>query len=280
MLDGLMNRMFVSWSVVMLLALPAGLGAQDATEPVQQPAEEAERHRPDQLPRELRNSVGMEFVLLAPGTFEMGSPSDEPGRDDDETLHRVTLSQPLYLGKYEVTQDQWEAVMGDNPSNFSSCGGACPVEGVSWEDAQGFIAELNRREGVSVYRLPTEAEWEYAARAGTQAAYHFGDAANRLEYGWYDENSRNRTHPVGQKQPNGWGLFDMHGNVWEWVHDWYGDYPGGAVTDPRGPETGVGRIRRGGGWSSGARYCRAANRHGFAPVNRYNALGFRLARSP
>ena len=276
-----MSRVFVSWSVVVvLLALPAGLGAQDATEPSQQPAEEAERHRPDQLPRELRNSVGMEFVLLAPGTFEMGSPSDEPGRDDDETLHRVTLSQPLYLGKYEVTQDQWEAVMGDNPSNFSSCGGACPVEGVSWEDAQGFIAELNRREGVSVYRLPTEAEWEYAARAGTQAAYHFGDAANRLEYGWYDENSRNRTHPVGQKQPNGWGLFDMHGNVWEWVHDWYGDYPGGAVTDPRGPETGVGRIRRGGAWSSGARYCRAANRHGFAPVNRYNGLGFRLARTP
>ena len=110
-----MSRVFVSWSVVVLLALPAGLGARDATEPSQQPAEEAERHRPDQLPRELRNSVGMEFVLLAPGTFEMGSPSDEPGRDDDETLHRVTLSQPLYLGKYEVTQDQWEAVMGDNP---------------------------------------------------------------------------------------------------------------------------------------------------------------------
>ena len=280
-LDGFMSRVFVGWSVMVLLAVPAGLGAQGAEEPVQQQAEEAEQHRPDQLPRELRNSVGMEFVLLVPGTFEMGSPSDEPGRDDDETLYTVTLSQPLYLGKTEVTQDQWEAVMGGNPSNFSSCGGACPVEGVSWEDAQGFIAELNRREGVSVYRLPTEAEWEYAARAGTQTAYHFGNAADQLEqYGWYKDNARNRTHPVGQKQPNGWGLFDMHGNVWEWVHDWYGDYPGGAVTDPRGPEAGVGRVRRGGAWSSGARYHRVANRHGFAPVNRYNGLGFRLARTP
>ena len=232
-------------------------------------------------PRELRNSIGMEFVLVEPGTFEMGSPATEPGRDDDETLHRVTLSQPYYLGKYEVTQGQWAAVMGSNPSSFSNCGRNCPVEAVSWEDAQGFIEELNLREGVTVYRLPTEAEWEYAARAGTQTAYHFGNATNRLgQYGWYDENSGNRTHPVGQKRPNAFGLYDMLGNVWEWVHDWYGDYPHGAVTDPRGPSSGANRVPRGGSWSDSARYCRVANRYRISPGNRGYILGFRLARTP
>ncbi len=235
-----------------------------------------------QLPREIRNSIGMEFVLIEPGTFEMGSPATEPGRDDDETRHRVTLSQPFYLGKYEVTQEQWQAVMGSNPSNFDECGRTCPVERVSWQDAQGFIEELNLQEGVSVYRLPTEAEWEYGARAGTQTTYHFGNAANRLgQYGWYDENSGGRTtHPVGQKRPNAWGLFDMHGNVWEWVADWYGAYPRSAVTDPRGPRTGASRVNRGGSWSSNARHCRAASRSNDAPGDRYLNLGFRLARTP
>ena len=188
-------------------------------------------------PRELRNSIGMEFVLIEPGTFEMGSPETEAGRFDDETLHPVTLSQPFYLGKTEVTQGQWEAVMGDNPSYFSDCGRTCPVEQVSWEDAQEFIAALNRREGVETYRLPTEAEWEYAARAGTQTAYHFGDDAARLgAYAWYLDNS-GRADPPGWAEAAEWlGLFDMHGNVWEWVADWYGDYPRGAVTDPRGPQ--------------------------------------------
>ena len=240
-----------------------------------------EEQRRAARPRELRNSIGMEFVLVEPGTFEMGSPATEPGRDDDETLHRVTLSQPYYLGKYEVTQGQWAAVMGSNPSSFSNCGRNCPVEAVSWEDAQGFIEELNLREGVAVYRLPTEAEWEYAARRGTQTAYHFGNAANRLgEYGWYDGNSGGRTHPVGQKRPNTWGLYDMHGNVLEWVADWYGDYPRGSVTDPRGPSSGATRVHRGGSWGSNARYCRVANRGRNSPGNRYYYLGFRLARTP
>ena len=231
--------------------------------------------------REWVNSLGMEFVLIEPGAFEMGSPAGEPERDNDETLHPVTLSQPFYLGKYEVTQEQWQAVMGDNPSYFSNCGATCPVEQVSWEDAQSFAEELNAREGVKAYRLPTEAEWEYAARAGTQTTYHFGDGADPLRsHGWYLDNAGETTHPVGEQRPNAWGLYDMHGNVREWVHDWFGAYPGGAVTDPRGPEMGSSRVNRGGSWFSSARYCRAAGRHYDAPGGRDDGLGFRLVRTP
>lgn len=161
------------------------------------------------LPREGHNSIGMEFVLIEAGTFAMGSPQTESGRDDDEgSVYEVKISQPFYLGKYEVTQGQWAAVMGSYPSHFDDCGRNCPVERVSWEDAQAFIAALNRREGVSVYRLPTEAEWEYVAR-------------ERGETGgcWYNGNSGDGTHPVGRKQPNGWGVYDMLGNVWEWTAD-------------------------------------------------------------
>ena len=243
-------------------------------------AAEAERRRLAQLPREVRNSLGMEFVLIEAGTFAMGSPATEPEREDDETLHRVTLSRPFYLGKYEVTQGQWQAVMGNNPSDFSNCGPTCPVERVSWGDVQEFIAELNQREGVEMYRLPTEAEWEYAARAGTQTPYHSGSAARDLDlYAWYGAWFGG-THPVGQKRPNEWGLYDMHGNVQEWVQDWYSAYPRGAVTDPRGPRTGASRVNRGGGCYSLARYCRAASRSGDAPGYRFRTLGFRLARTP
>ena len=264
----------------------AGRQAREAAaraEAERQRQAEAERRRAQEeaTPRELRNSLGMEFVLIEPGMFQMGSRSGEAGRDDDETLRQVTLSQSFYLGKHEVTQGQWQAVMGDNPSYFSSCGRTCPVEKVSWEDVQGFIEELNAREGVRSYRLPTEAEWEYAARAGTQTAYHFGNAANRLrQYGWYEENAGRRSHPVGQKRPNEWGLYDMHGNVWEWVADSWGDYPRGAVTDPRGPDTGAYRVLRGGSWYNYARYCRAAHRFRHSPGFRYFRLGVRLARSP
>ena len=234
-----------------------------------------------QLTPEARNSIGMEFVLIESGTFEMGSPVGEAGRDDDELLHQVTISQPFYLGKYEVTQGQWEAMMGTNPSEFSSCGSDCPVERVSWEDAQAFIAALNRREGVNVYRLPTEAEWEYAARGGTQTAYSFGDGANELrQHGWYTRNSDDRTHPVGGKRPNAFGLYDMHGNVWEWVADWYGDYSHGLVIDPSGPATGIHRVFRGGCWSNAARRCRVSYRNHDTPGDRLPILGFRLARPP
>ena len=161
-----------------------------------------------------------------------------------------------------------------------------PANGISWEDAQEFIRELNRREGVTVYRLPTEAEWEYAARAGTQTVYHFGDdeaqtrdeAQVREVYAYCRAGSH--LDLVGKKLPNAWGLHDMHGSAWEWVQDWYGDYPRGAVIDPRGPNTGVKRVVRGGSWWSTPRSCRAANRRSDTPGNRYVNLGFRLARTP
>lgn len=269
-----------------LAAYPTGRHAAEARIRQQ---ERAETERLTQRPRELRNSIGMEFVLIEAGTFEMGSPTTEPERDDDETLYTVTLSQPFYLGKYEVTQGQWEAVMGDNPSYSSGCGRTCPVEQVSWEDTQEFIALLNQREGAETYRLPTEAEWEYAARAGTQTAYHFGNTASNLEsYAWcsystladlfFLETTSSRS--VGQKRPSAWILYDMYGNVWEWTADWYGDYPRGAVTDPRGPSTSAGRVIRGGSWLDTAHDCRAANRGWHSPASHYIALGFRLARTP
>ena len=147
--------------------------------------------------------------------------------------------------------------------------------------ASEFIAALNRREGVETYRLPTEAEWEYAARAGTQTAYHFGDDAARLgAYAWYGDNSDWKPHPVGQKRPNAWGLFDMYGNVSEWVADWYGEYPRGAVADPRGPSSGANRVFRGGSWNCHAPYCGAAGRNRLSPGHRLNILGVRLARTP
>ena len=234
------------------------------------------------LSRELRNSIGMEFVLIAPGTFEMGSPETESRWYDNEVpVHQVTLSQPFYLGKYEVTQGQWTGVMGSNPSYFSACGRNCPVEGVSWEDAEAFIAELNRREGVEVYRLPTEAEWEYAARAGTQTTYHFGTDASQLgAYAWYWYNSDFGTRPVGQKRPNAWGLYGMLGNVREWTADWYGPYSGSPATDPRGPSTGAGRVNRGGNWGGTPGDCRVATRYGDSPGDRTRYLGLRLARTP
>ncbi len=229
------------------------------------------------------NSIGMEFVRIEPGRFHMGA-SEAVSESDEGPVYQVTISQPFYLGKYEVTQAQWQAVMGTSPSVWSNCGN-CPVESVSWDDVQGFIEELNSQEGVNKYRLPTEAEWEYAARAGTQAAYHFGSAANLLGfYAWYVENTDlggfRRTFEVGQKWPNSWNLYDIHGNVWEWVADWYGPYPSGAVTDPRGPSTGDMRIIRGGGFGNDARDCRVARRVNTAPSGRSQDVGFRLVRTP
>ena len=194
---------------------------------------------------------GMEFVWIPAGEFRMGSTSAEAD-SDEQPVTQVRISQGFWLGKYEVTQAEWQAVMGSNPSGFSGCG-RCPVERVSWEDAQAFTRTLNTQAGRAVYRLPTEAEWEYAARAGTT-----GDRYGTVDaIAWYYENSGDRTHPVGGKTPNAWGLHDMLGNAWEWVDDWYGDYPGGVVTDPTGPGSGSGRVNRGCGWSDSARYCRA-----------------------
>lgn len=234
------------------------------------------------------NSIGAMMVKIPAGSFMMGSPSGEEGRDNDETQHRVTLTKGFLLGATEVTQGQWQAVMGSNPSSFKDCGAECPVENVSWTDVVEFCNKLSDKEGLTRcysgrewnrgctgYRLPTEAEWEYAARAGSSEA-RYGEVGS---VAWYDQNSGSKTHPAGQKQANAWGLYDMLGNVWEWVWDWYGAYPSGDATDPVGPTSGSYRVVRGGSWFIYAQDARAADRNADAPGHRVNDLGFRLSRS-
>jgi len=180
-----------------------------------------------------------------------------------------------------VTQGQWKAVMGSNPSHFANCGDNCPVENISWNMAQEFIRKLNQREGTNKYRLPTEAQWEYAARAGSNTAYFFGDSSGNLSrYGWYRDNSGQKIHPVGQKPANAWGLHDVHGNVWEWVADWEGSHPSSAVTDPTGPASGNSRVLRGGSYYNDARLCRSDSRRGSAPHHRDSMSGFRVVLLP
>jgi formylglycine-generating enzyme required for sulfatase activity len=233
------------------------------------------------LPEAITNSIGMEFVKIPAGTFIMGSPySDREADDDEKPAHQVTISRPLYMGKYEVTQAQWQAVMDDNPSRLK--GDNLPVENVSWDNVQEFIKRLNQREGKEACRLPTEAEWEYAARAGTTTRYSFGDDVAQLgEYAWYGENADAKTHPVGEKKPNAWGLYDMHGNVWEWVQDWYATdyYQNSPNVDPQGPTAGAVRVFRGGCWGDSARFARSALRNWVHPGDRVGVLGFRCLSS-
>jgi len=259
------------------------------------------------------NSIGMKFVLIPAGTFTMGSPTDEQGREDDERQHRVTLSKPFYMQATEVTVGQWRSFIQKTgfKTDAETKGGAWiwtgkkwekkagyywdnpgfsqsednPVTCVSWNDVQEFIKWLDRKEG-KTYKLPTEAEWEYACRAGSNAAFANGGIAdlkcghdpNLDDMGWYCGNSGEKTRPVAQKKPNAWGLYDMHGNVWEWCKDWYGDYPDGSVTDPKGPSSGTFRVLRAGGWGNVARGCRSALRGRSNPDNLSGDIGFRLAR--
>ena len=229
-------------------------------------------------------SIGYKMVYIEPGTFMMGSPADEPGRYGDETRHRVTLTKGFYMGATEVTQGQWKKVMGSNPSNYP--GDDYPVGRVFWRDCQQFIQKLNRLEGTDKYRLPTEAEWEYACRAGSETAYGFGSGAGQLDqYAWYDDNSWGRVHPVGRKKPNAWGLYDMHGNVGEWCEDhceWKNkvivtDTYLDNVVDPLCRQ-GAGRMYRGCSWIDIARNCRSAVRFRYSPSRRHDDLGLRLAR--
>ena len=231
---------------------------------------------------------GIEFVWIPAGEFKMGSPSSEPERDDDERQHRVKLTEGYWLGKYEVTQGQWKKVMGNNPANFTSCGSDCPVEKISWEDTQDFIRKLNGR-GNGSFKLPSEAQWEYAARAGTTTPFSFGDNITTSEANYdgnypYNGNAKGRyrqtTVAVGSFPANSWGLHEMHGNVWEWVNDWYGKYPSGTVIDPEGPSSGRYRVLRGGSWSLNARHLRSAGRDYGSPSVRHYNLGVRLVRQP
>lgn len=243
---------------------------------------------PISVSSQIKNSIGMEFTLVPAGDFEMGSPSNEKRRKLWESpVHKVDIKKPFYLGKYPVTQEQWSKIMGNNPSFFR--GEKHPVETVSWEDARVFIRKLNAFENAAekspVYRLPTESEWEYAARAGTAASYFFGDNEKELkEYAWFLENSGLETHPVGLKKPNSWGFYDLYGNVGEWVQDEYHISYKGAPLDGRAWEslfTSVSvpiRIRRGGGWNGNAGCCRSAERLFAAQNMKLNSLGFRIVR--
>jgi len=262
-------------------------------------------------------TVGFEMVSIPAGTFTMGSPTSESGRYSDETQHPVTLNG-FYMGKYQVTQEQYQAVMGTNPSSFSSSPqageiqGKRPVERVSWYDTLVFCNKLSVMEGLSPayringstdpavwetaptsdnatwnaveivagstgYRLPTEAQWEYACRAGTTTAYNTGNTISD-NTGWYSSNSGSKTHEVGKKPANAWGLYDMHGNVYEWCWDWYGYYSSSAQTDPLGASSGTDRVRRGGSWFPSAEFLRSAARDGDYPGVRGYDLGFRLVR--
>ncbi|MGE0821566.1 MAG: SUMF1/EgtB/PvdO family nonheme iron enzyme [Candidatus Binatia bacterium] len=257
------------------------------------------------LPPTLRDSIGMEFVLIPAGEFLMGA---DNRASDEKPVRRVQITKPFYLGKYPVTQEQWQKVVGNNPSRFTG-DLKRPVENVSWGDIQVFLQKLNalkgkvynfgnvpqeqwqvflqkmKSSGGGRYRLPTEAEWEYACRAGSTGDYCFGNEVSQLrEYAWYDENSGGTTHPVGQLKPNAWGLYDMHGNVWEWVQDWYAeDYyrqrPDPDV-DPQGPYSGVLRVLRGGSYLSNQGYARCACRRWYSPPYAADDGGVRVVVLP
>ena len=238
--------------------------------------------------KEIRHKqTGMEFVLMEPGEFWRGAPVTEKGRGNDETQRRVRITKAFYLGKYEVTQGQWKKVTGKEPwagKDYTKSSVAQAVSYVSWADCQDFLKKLNSRVSGDGFRLPSEAEWEYACRAGSTTRFCYGDdpdCSKLGEHAWYHRNAWKAggkyAHVVGQKKPNAWGLYDMHGNVWEWCEDWYGDYPSGFVTDPTGAKGGKGRVMRGGSWSDLPASVRSAHRSRTTPVSRSGSLGVRLA---
>lgn len=244
------------------------------------------------LEKTITNSIGMEFVLMPGGTFKMGSPQDEANRKKKEIEHQVTISKPFYMQTTEITVKQWRAVMGERFFFKKKGTDDMPVVRVSWQDAINFIEKLNALNG-GVYRLPTEAEWEYACRAGTTSAYAWGKTINCND-AMYANNTLNtdlcvsfveskglpadQPAPVKSYRSNAWGLYDMEGNAWEWCQDWYGPYGKDAVVDPRGPSAGIDRVRRGGSWYGPGTRCRCANRNLSNPANRYQTTGFRLVR--
>jgi len=223
-----------------------------------------------------------EMILILASSFLMGSEEDDSqAYADERPQHQVTITQSFYIGKYLITQEQYQAVMGNNPSNFKK-GGKYPVEYVGWNDAQEFCKRLSDMTG-KIYRLPSEAEWEYACRAGTQTNYYYGNDKSQLgEYAWYDKNSNSQTQAVGQKKPNKWGLYDMLGNVWEWCEDdWHDNYKGApndgrAWIDNDNRSHSEYRTVRGGSWYFYSRDCRCAIRYDDIPAGRYDSFGFRV----
>lgn len=272
----------VVWTTTQVFAAPPpALSPLSSTE-----AKKIQRAWAEHLgcPVEATNSLGMKFSLIPPGRFIMGSPRDEEWHREDEVQHSVELSQPYYLGATEVTQKQWKEVMGTDPSFCT--GDDLPVDTVTWEEATEFCRKLGKREG-KMYRLPTEAEWEYACRAGTLTPFHTGDTITPDQAN-YDGNRvygdgpkgvfRETSTKAGSLPANAWGLHDMHGNLWEWCADWYGPYPQKDITDPRGPEKGERRITRGGCWVNFPAVCRSANRGNAEPVSWNFHFGFRVVQ--
>jgi formylglycine-generating enzyme required for sulfatase activity len=241
---------------------------------------------PKELTVDLGKGVKLEMVLIPAGEYMMGLSEGDKMEAFDMYVppqHRVRITKPFYLGKYLVTQEQWQTLMGSNPSRFK--GPKNPVEQISWDDCQQFLGKLNAKVGggAGKFQLPSEAQWEYACRAGSKTKYCFGDDETRLgDYAWYDKNSGNTTHPVGAKKPNAWGLYDMHGNVVEWCQDWWQDafsYES-PLDDPTGAPAGRGRVYRGCGWDNPARCCRSSSRGGEPSGFSYFNLGLRVSRVP
>lgn len=236
---------------------------------------------------QIKTKTGIDFIKVEPGCFIMGSPLTEVERVDGEKQHKVCLTQPFLLGKYEITQGQWEAVMGNNPAHFKQCGSRCPIESISGEDIEAFIKIIRIKTGLQ-FRLPSEAEWEYAARAGTTTPFSFGENISTSQVNYDGDHpyigkasGRDRKSPlaVGSLPANPWGFHDMHGNVWEFVGDWYSlDYYKNSLRDnPKGPDKGSFHVRRGGSWRFGARFCRSAYRGRFRQNSISTLMGFRLA---
>ncbi len=321
-------RNFVIWCVVLLAMAgtacnKAAKSAEPGKAPLKSGADGKTEGTPKKLAVDLGGGVKMEMVLIPAGEFMMGSPESEKGHDEDEgPFHRIKITKPYYLGIHEITQGQWEKLMGTTPWRdklYAKPNSTHAVSDVCWYAAVEFCVKLSEKEGLrpcyrissiklkddgtidsaklevlssgTGYRLPTEAQWEYACRAGTKTRFSFGDDESQLgDYAWWgglvvgNGNCVNEKYPhsVGQKKANAFGLYDMHGNVWEWCADWYDeDYYGKSpAVDPEGPSSGSSRVGRGGGWDYGARYCRSAYRSIFSPGYRDYFLGFRVALVP
>ena len=244
----------------------------------QQPVMQTLVTNSDNISIPVKNGISIDMVRVEAGTFTMGAtPEMENPWDGEKPTHQITLTNDYYIGKYEVTQALWKAVMGNNPSNFK--GDNLPVEMVSWDECQEFISKLNSITG-KTFRLPTEAEWEYAARGGKKSrGYQYSGSNNLADVAWYEDNSGSKTHAVGSKQANELGIYDMSGNVWEWCQDWKGSYSSSSQVNPTGANSGSNRVYRGGGWSGNARYCRSSCRFSVTPGFRIFILGLRLVLS-